>query len=83
MQRLDLNFAVNEFMTQSGVSFKLRKTRTKNAELLLQQMFEDELDEKDLGPELLCDDEELDQVVENNTDITLPRKLTLNTIDLV
>ena len=84
MQRLDLNFAVNEYMTQSGVTFKLRKTRTKNAELLLQQMFEDELDEKDLGPELADDDEELEEVMANNESLPIPgRKLTLQTIDLV
>lgn len=83
MQRLDLNFAINEYMSETGITFKLRKTRTKNAELLLQQMFEDELDEKDLGPELMDDDEELNEVVENNELLPLPRKLTLQTIDLV
>jgi len=86
LQPLDLNFSLDEYMTRSGITFKLRKTRTKKAELLLQQMFEDELDEKDLGPSLL-DDEDADiddDVVDNDSCINPPpRKLTLNTVDLI
>ena len=87
LQRLDLNFSINEYMTQSGIKFRLRKTRTKKAELLLQQMFEDELDEKDLGPDLLDDENDLDDVIEKQdeeeADVRAPRKLTLNTIALI
>lgn len=76
-------------MTQSGITFRLRKTRTKKAELLLQQMFEDELDEGDLGPSLEDDDEDLDDVMERQEDeerpneIVTKRKMTLDTVDLI
>ena len=86
LQRLDLNFSINEYMTQSGVTFKLRKTRTKKAELLLQQMFEDELDDEDLGPSLADDQDDLDDVMDRQEDEqieNIPRKLTLNTVDLI
>ena len=86
LQRLDLNFSINEYMTQSGVTFKLRKTRTKKAELLLQQMFEDELDDEDLGPSLADDQDDLDDVMDRQEDEqieNIPRKLTLKTVDLI
>lgn len=83
LQRLDVNFAIDEYMSDTGVTFKLRKNRTKNAELLLQQMFEDELDEKELGAEFDDNEEELEELVENEERIASPRKLTLQTVDLV
>ena len=69
-------------MNETGLSFRLRKRHVKNAEMLLQQMFEDELDEKDLGPEF-NDDEELEEAVANAELESVPRKLTLQTVDLL
>ena len=86
LQRLDLNFSINEYMTQSGVTFKLRKTRTKKAELLLQQMFEDELDDEDLGPSLADDQDDIADVMDRQEEEqveNVARKLTLNTVDLI
>lgn len=57
MQSLDLHFATNEYICKSGITYKLRKTRRTDAELLLQQMFDE-----DAGPNLMDDDEELDAV---------------------
>ena len=45
-------------------------------------MFEDELDEKDLGPEF-DDDEELEEAVANAELVEVSRKLTLQNVDLV
>ena len=64
----------------SGLRFKMPKQQHKNADLLLQEMFEDELEEDDIGPKDLDDLDELEEseelIVERSG-----RKLTFLTVD--
>lgn len=84
LPRLDADFKISDYMKNVGLTYKLRPQKTKNAELLLQQMFEDELDEQDFGPEFDDNVEDLEEVMSNNEDNDpIPRKITLQTIDYV
>ena len=61
------------------MSYKLKKRKTKNAEEILQQMFEDELNEDDLGPDLK-DFDDLNDAIEQEME-ERPRALTIHNID--
>ena len=61
------------------MSYKLKKRKTKNAEEILQQMFEDELNEDDLGPDLK-DFDDLNDAIEQEME-EKPRALTIHNID--
>ena len=82
LQRLDADFEVGDYAKTSGLTFSLREQKTKNAELLLQQMFEDELDEEDIGPEFDLVEDNLEEIV-NLNEVLITRKLTIENIDLV
>ena len=75
----DENFSIASYVRKARVSYKLKTRKTKNAEEILQHMFEDELNVDDLGPDLK-DYDELNDAVENETD-TKRRALTLNNVD--
>ena len=77
--RLDENFSIVDYVQKARVSYKLKKRKTKNAEEILQQMFEDELNADDLGPDLK-DFDELNDAIEHESD-TKSRALTLKTVD--
>eukprot|EP00795_Rhopilema_esculentum_P003223 gene3223-1542_t len=77
--RLDENFSIVDYVQKARVSYKLKKRKTKNAEEILQQMFEDELNADDLGPDLQ-DFDELNDAIEHESDAK-SRALTLNTVD--
>ena len=64
----------------TGLRFKMPKQQRKNADLLLQEMFEDELEEDDIGPKNLDDLDELgesDELINERSG----RKLTFLTVD--
>ena len=52
----------------------------KNADLLLQEMFEDELEEDDIGPKDVEDLDELDEL-EDIIEAQSKRRLTFHTVD--
>ena len=59
----------------TGLRFKMPKQQLKNADVLLQEMFADELEEDDIGPRNLDDFDER----EESEDL---RQLTFSTIGL-
>ena len=64
----------------TGLRFKMPKQQKKNADLLLQEMFEDELEEDDIGPKDLDDLDELEESDELINE-RCGRKLTFLTVD--
>lgn len=48
----------------TGLRFRMPKQQRKNADVLLQEMFEDELEENDIGPRDLEDLDDLDDSVD-------------------
>ena len=78
--RFDENFSIARYIRESRVRYKLKKRKTKNAEELLQQMFEDELNEDDLGPDTQ-DFDDLNDVINEEDENKLPRKVTLDNVD--
>ena len=82
LQRLDADFEVGDYANTAGLTYSLREQKTKNAELLLQQMFEDELDEEDIGPEFDLGEDNLEEIVDRN-EVFISRKLTIENIDFV
>lgn len=64
----------------TGLRFKMPKQQKKNADVLLQEMFEDELEEDDIGPKDLEDLDELEES-EELIDNRSRRKLTFLTVD--
>ena len=82
LQRLDADFEIGDYAKTAGLTYSLREQKTKNAELLLQQMFEDELDDEDIGPEFDLVEDNLEEIVDRN-EVFIPRKLTIENIDLV
>jgi len=64
----------------TGLRFKMPKQQRKNADVLLQEMFEDELGEDDIGPKDLDDLDELEDSEELITERS-GRKLTFLTVD--
>ena len=64
----------------TGLRFKMPKQQKKNADVLLQEMFEDELEEDDIGPKDLEDLDELEES-EGLIDERSRRKLTFLTVD--
>ena len=75
----DENFSIARYVRKARVSYKLKKRKTKNAEEILQHMFEDELNADDLGPDLK-DYDELNDAVETEGE-TRRRAITLNNVD--
>jgi len=75
----DENFSIASYVRKARVSYKLKKRKTKNAEEILQHMFEDELNADDLGPDLK-DYDELNDAVEIETE-KKRRAITLNNVD--
>lgn len=72
--------AVEHLAMDTGLRFKMPKQQRKNADLLLQEMFEDELEEEDIGPKNLDDLDELgesDELINERSG----RKLTFLTVD--
>ena len=53
--------SVERLALDTGLRFKMPSQQKKNANLLLQEMFEDELEEDDIGPKDLEDLDELDE----------------------
>ena len=76
---LDENFSISSYVRKARVSYKLKKRKTKNAEEILQHMFEDELNADDLGPELK-DFDDLNDIIDQEAE-TRSRSLTLNNVD--
>ena len=76
---MDENFSITNYVSKTRVSYKLKKRKTKNAEEILQQMFEDELNEDDLGPNLK-DMDQLNDAIEFEHE-NKNRSLTLNNVD--
>lgn len=64
----------------TGLRFRMPKQQKKNADVLLEEMFEDELEEDDIGPKDLEDLDELEDS-EDNLDERPKRKLTFLTVD--
>nr|KAG5691633.1 hypothetical protein BaRGS_023804 [Batillaria attramentaria] len=63
--------SIPDTAAESGLRFHLKKRSRKKVEVLLQQMFQAEIDQDDTGPEQLSE----------NTQFTPPhRKLTLDTV---
>ena len=72
--------SVEHLAMDSGLRFKMPKLQKKNADVLLQEMFEDELEEDDIGPKDLDDLDELEDS-EELIDARSRRKLTFLTVD--
>ena len=64
----------------TGLRFKMPEQQKKNADVLLQEMFEDELEEDDIGPKDLDDLDELEESGELINERS-GRKLTFLTVD--
>ena len=64
----------------TGLRFKMPSQQKKNADLLLQEMFADELEEDDIGPKDLEDLDELDES-EDIIEAQSNRRLTFHTVD--
>ena len=71
---------VEHLALDTGLRFKMPSQQKKNADLLLQEMFEDELEEDDIGPKDLEDLDELDES-EDIIEAQSKRKLTFHTVD--
>lgn len=72
--------SVEHLALDTGLRFKMPTQQKKNADILLQEMFEDELEEDDIGPKDLEDLDELDEsgeLLEGRS----RRKLTFHTVD--
>lgn len=72
--------SVEHLALDTGLRFKMPSQQKKNADILLQEMFEDELEEDDIGPKDLEDLDELDEsgeLLEGRS----RRKLTFLTVD--
>lgn len=76
---LDENFSIASYVRKARVSYKLKKRKTKNAEEILQHMFEDELNADDLGPDLK-DFDELNDVLDLESN-TKSRSLTFKDVN--
>jgi len=63
-----------------GLRFSLPKQQKKNAETLLQQMFESELKEDDVGPKGVEDLDDLDDLAEEQ-DLRRDKRLQFGTVD--
>ena len=63
----------------TGLRFRMPKQQKKNADVLLQEMFEDELEEDDIGPKDLEDLDDLDESEEIGSQ--RDRRLTFLTVD--
>ncbi|XP_068682209.1 two pore calcium channel protein 1-like isoform X2 [Montipora foliosa] len=72
--------SVEHLALETGLRFKMPSQQKKNADLILQEMFEDELEEDDVGPRDVEDLDELDQS-EELMEYQSRRKLTFHTID--
>eukprot|EP00794_Sanderia_malayensis_P020401 gene20401-22414_t len=79
---LDENFSITQYVMKARVSYSLKKRKTKNAEEILQQMFEDELNEDDLGPNLQDMDLLNDAIEHQNEQQAKSRSLTLQNVDI-
>ena len=64
----------------TGLRFRMPKQQKKNADVLLQEMFEDELEEDDIGPKDLDDLDELEDSEELINERS-GRKLTFLNVD--
>jgi len=71
--------SVEHLAMDTGLRFKMPKQQEKNADVLLQEMFEDELEEDDIGPKDLDDLDELEE--EELINERSGRKLTFLTVD--
>ena len=71
--------SVEHLAMDTGLRFKMPKQQKKNADVLLQEMFEDELEEDDIGPKDLDDLDELEE--EELINERSGRKLTFLTVD--
>ena len=72
--------SVEHLALDTGLRFKMPSQQKKNADVLLQEMFEDELEEDDIGPKDVEDLDELDEsdeILEAHT----TRRLTFLTVD--
>ena len=72
--------SVEHLALDTGLRFKMPTQQKKNADILLQEMFEDELEEDDIGPKDLEDLDELDESDEL-LEVRSRRKLTFHTVD--
>ena len=72
--------SVEHLALDTGLRFKMPTQQKKNADILLQEMFEDELEEDDIGPKDL---EDLDELGESGELLEgrSRRKLTFLTVD--
>ena len=72
--------SVEHLALDTGLRFKMPSQQKKNADLLLQEMFADELEEDDIGPE---DVEDLDELGESEDirEAQSNRRLTFHTVD--
>lgn len=66
--------SVEHLAMDTGLRFKMPSQQGKNADLLLQEMFEEKLEEDDIGP---TDEEDLDELDESEDQ----RRLTFHTVD--
>lgn len=71
---------VEQLALETGLRFKMPSQQKKNADLILQEMFEDELEEDDVGPKDIEDLDDLDES-EELMKYRPKRKLTFQTID--
>ena len=72
--------SVEHLALDTGLRFKMPSQQKKNADLLLQEMFEDELEEDDIGPKDVEDLDELDEL-EDIIEAQSNRRLTFHTVD--
>ena len=71
---------VEHLALDTGLRFKMPSQQKKNADLLLQEMFEDELEEDDIGPKDVEDLDELDES-EDIIEAQSKSRLTFHTVD--
>ena len=73
--------SVEHLAMDTGLRFRMPTQQKKNADVLLQEMFEDELEEDDIGPKDLDDLDELEESEELINERSGRRKLTFLTVD--
>lgn len=70
--------SVEHLARDGGLRFRLPQQQKKNAETLLQEMFENELEEDDMGPKEVDDLDDLDDQID---EYHARRKITFATVD--
>jgi hypothetical protein len=70
LQRAQSQITVQEYARREARRYRLVENQIKTAEVLLQQMFEDEIGTEDTGPQTLIEIEELEPAEEDWSKMT-------------